>query len=187
VIDVFSRRGAALFGEEVTILRILASKAASALQSASLIQSFNEIAKISPTDDINSILHYIARNALARLHADLFILFRYNSERQEFDREPVVAGQLYHPAQRITGENEFADLLLNRMEACYLLDEVEYLEFEREAGRERRGTVSAEGFWYREKIKSLAALRLEHGNEIVGVMFMNFREPKKFTESRGNS
>src|SRR5205085_3180027 len=39
-------------------------------------------------------------------------------------------------------------------------------------------------FWEREGIRSLAALRLEHGGEVVGVMFVNFRTEQNFKESR---
>lgn len=182
-IDVFSRRDTKLFGEELAILEILAGKAAIALQSATLIQSFNKVASIAPGDDIKSVLESITKSALVRLHAEPVILFRYDAETDQLDPEAIVAGDFYYPEVRmVTTKNEMAKMILKLKESRYLKNEVDYLEFEAEVNRNWHSNRFPTDFWHREKIKSLAALKLEHGGELVGMMFINFREQKDFPE-----
>lgn len=181
-IDVFSRRDTKLFPEEVLVLRILASKAAIALQSATLVQSFNDIANIAPHEDIDSILRRIASRALDILKAEPVILFRYNAN--QFDPEAIVAGKLlYNNVRIVTNENDMANMVLKLEDPLYLKSEKDYLAFEREVGRKWHSDRLPADFWHREKIKSLAALKLKHRDEIVGVMFINYREPQVFSES----
>lgn len=184
-IDVFSRRDTTLFPEEVISLRVLATKAAIAIQSATLVESFNNIARISPGDDIRSILKRIAQNAVEILHAEPVILFRYDAlDNPKFDLEAVIAGKLFHEKLRIvTNENHMANFVLNRPKPLYLTNEKEYLEFERECGRKWNSDRFKEDFWHREKIKSLAAFKVENGAQILGVMFINYREPQTFSDS----
>ncbi|MGA9771829.1 MAG: GAF domain-containing protein [Blastocatellia bacterium] len=183
VINVFSRRDTKLFTEEVVIVRILASKAAIALQSAMLVQSFNDIAKISLSDDINSILKRIALNALDVLHAEPVILFRYDASAKQFDADAVVAGKLYYEDVQIaTNENDMANMILKEKEPLYLKHEDDYLAFERSVNRHWHSDRLPSDFWHREKVESLAALKLEHRGEIVGVMFINYREPQVFPD-----
>ena len=184
-IDVFSRRDTKLFPEEVTILQILASKAAVALQSTKLIQSFNELALIAPGDNVQSFLEGIAKHALVRLHADPVILFRYDAETRQLDPQAVTAGKFFYPeVQIVTTKNEMAKMILELNEYRYVSNEEEYVKFEAEVNRTWHSNRFKEDFWHREKIKSLAALKLEHGGEVVGMMFINYRVPQVFTESQ---
>lgn len=183
-IDVFSRRDTKLFAEEAAILCILASKAAIALQSATLIKSFNEVARILPGEDIKTVLEGIAKSALARLHADPVILFRYDAETRHLDQEAITAGTFYFPEVKIvTTKNEMAKMILKLKESRYLKSEADYLEFEREVNRDWHSDRFAADFWHREQIESLAALKLEYGGELVGMMFINYREPQVFPDS----
>lgn len=183
-IDVFSRRDTKLFQEELVILEILAGKAAIALQGALLIQSFSKVANIAPGDDIKSVLKGITKSALVRLHADPVILFRYDAHTDQLDPEAIHSGSFYYPAVRmVTTKNEMAKMILKMKESRYLRNEEEYLEFQAEVNRSWHSNRFTEDFWHREKIKSLAALKLEHGGELVGMMFINFREPQVFPEA----
>ncbi len=182
-INVFSRRNTKLFPEEVAILQILASKAAVALQSTRLIQSFNEVARIAPGDNVKSVLEGIAKAALIRLHADPVILFRYDAETRQLEPEAIVAGKFHFPeVQIVTTKNEMAKMILELKASRYLESEADYFKFEAEVNRSWHSNRFKSDFWHREKIKSLAALKLEHGGELVGMMFINYREPQVFTD-----
>jgi len=176
-IDVFSRRDTELFTEEVIILRILAGKAAIALQSATLLQTFNEISTIAPHEDIKEILRRIAKKAVEVLHAEPVILFRYDAAIQRFDADAVVGGKLiWENVQIVPNENDMANMVLKLPSALYLKNEQAYLRFEQKCNRKWHSERFKEDFWHREKIKSFAAIKLEHRKEIVGVMFINYRD-----------
>jgi signal transduction histidine kinase/putative methionine-R-sulfoxide reductase with GAF domain len=186
-IDVFSRRDTKLFGDEVVILKIIASKAAIALQSAMLIESFSNIAKTAPDDDIRSILERIAQNALEMLHAEPVILFRYDASAEkgkQFDVKAILAGNLYHKNLRIvTNENHLANVILESDKPLYCKKESDFREFEEKSGRVWRSDRFDDDFWRRERIESLAALKLEHRGEVMGVMFINYRTPQEFSDA----
>lgn len=184
VIDVFSRRPAPLFAEEKFFLRILASKAAIALQSAKLIYSFNEISAALPEGKIDSILQLITDSALEVLHANPVILYRYDAEQERFSPKPIISGWLrdesYRQKEAPVTENDLATKI--RLSGTrYFKDKKEYDRFEREVKRKWQGTFN-QPFWDREGIKSLAALRLTHGDDVVGVMFVNYRTRQSFAE-----
>lgn len=183
VINVFSRRNTKLFDEEMTILQILANKAAIALQSALLIESFSDTASIALNDDIHTILNRIARKALEILHADPIILFRYDASAKQFAPDAIRAGNLYDESVQIEpNENDMANLIVTQNKPIYLKNEADYLDFEREVNRRWHSERFDQDFWHRENIQSLAALKLEHRGETVGVMFINYRKPKDFTD-----
>jgi signal transduction histidine kinase len=184
-IDVFSRRDTTLFDDEVMSLRILAGKAAVAIQSSTLIESSSDAGRISPGDDLRSILKRIADNAVETLRAEPVILFRYDVlDNPKFDIQAVIAGKLYYRNLKIaTNENHMANLVLQSPNPLYLRNEEEYLEFERHSKRKWVSDRFKEDFWHRERIKSLAAFKLEHRSQILGVMFINYREPQDFSDS----
>lgn len=186
VIDVFSRRPVPLFPEEKFFLTLLASKAAIALQSAKLIYSFNEISAAMPEGKIDSVLQLITDSALEVLHANPVILYRYDAEQERFLPKPIISGWLhdesYRDKEAPVTENDLANKI--RLSGTqYFKDKKEYHRFEKEVKRKWQGTFS-QPFWDREDIKSLAALCLKHGDEVVGVMFVNYRTKQSFEEHK---
>jgi signal transduction histidine kinase len=183
-IAVFSRRDTKLLREEITILRILASKAALALTNATLLQSFQKVASVSPGEDISTVLEGITSTARTLLRADPVILFRYEPYTSSFDEQPIVVGTLRYPKNRVvTSENHMANMILRQSESVYLRNEQDYLAFSRATARSWQSDRFADDFWHREEIRSLAAIKLEHAGETLGVMFINYREPKAFSEA----
>jgi signal transduction histidine kinase len=174
-----------LFPEEVAILQILAGKAAVALQSTLLLESFNDIATISPGDNIQSVLERITQSAVVQLHADPVILYRYDAETHQLEPQAIAAGNFNYPEVHIvTTKNEMAKLILETKESQYFTNEEEYYRFLSGINRTWHSERFTEDFWHREKIKSLAALKLEYGGEVVGMMYINYREPQIFPESQ---
>ncbi len=186
VIDVFSRRPVPLFAEEKFFLRLLASKAAIALQSAKLIYSFNEISAAMPEGKIDSVLQLITDSALEVLHANPVILYRYDAEQERFVPKPIISGWLHNESYRDKEAPVMENDLANKIRLSgtrYFKDKKEYGRFEKEVKRRWQGTFS-KPFWDREDIKSLAALRLKHGDDVVGVMFVNYRARQSFEEHK---
>jgi signal transduction histidine kinase len=191
VVDVFLRRGRRLRGEEREFLERFAGRAAVAMiavQNAKLVNSFSEISEALLDENIETILKSITENALEVLHANPVLLFRYDSDEQKFLPDVISAGHFHYPAVRDipeeVKENDWPNIILNLNEVPkYLETEEEYLEFQLQTNRVWEGDRFPDDFWHREEIKSSAALRLEHKNEPLGVMFVNYRTPQKFNES----
>lgn len=181
-INVFSRRNTEFFDEEKLILEILASKAAIALQSARLLTSFDNISEALLDGNAERILRKITTSALDVLHADPVILFRYEPNSRRFRSGAIISGNLIHKNVHIVpNKNDIAIKVLEKG-TVHIRGEREYAEFEREVGRKWSSRRFSEDFWRREKIRSFAAVKLEHDHETVGVMFFNYREQQDFTE-----
>lgn len=190
VIDVFSHRSTELFPEEIAFLILIASKAALAIQGAKLIQSFNSISQALLDDDTEQGLQAIADSALSVVHAEPVILYRYNADQRKFLVPPIVSGtflggnirEVDSRARTEMKEDDLANLI--RLHGTqYIEDKKAFLKFTKIAGRTWSPNNFKQQFWEREKIESFAALRLEHGDEVVGVMFVNFRKKQDFKES----
>lgn len=177
VIDVFYDHDRNLFREEADFLRLLAAKAASAIWSKKLTRSFQEISDtIVAEAEISLVLEKIAEIARGLLYAEPVILFQFDFGRGEF-KPPKWSGELYKAIGMYAGkgkDNDFVNLMLNRSE-LYLESTAEYERFC------LKGTVrpsKKDDFWHREKLESMAAIRLEdRQNQPVGVMFVNYRKP----------
>jgi signal transduction histidine kinase/putative methionine-R-sulfoxide reductase with GAF domain len=190
VIDVFSHRATKLFPEEVAFLKLIASKAALAIQGAKLIQSFNRIPQALLEEDIERGLQAIADSALAVLHADPVILYRYEADQKKFLFPPIVSGTFLGGnirdvdlrARTEMKEDDLANLIRNHG-TQYIKDKKAFLNLTKKAGRTWYPNNFKQQFWEREEIESFAALRLEHGDEVVGVMFVNFRSEQDFKAS----
>lgn len=189
-VDVFLGPDRHLTVEEKESLERLVGSAAVAMiavQNAKLVNSFSSISEKLLDEDIETILQNIAESAVQVLHADPIILFRYEKEQEKFQPHLITHGNFIRPEVKNVPsevkENDWPNIILNLDEvAVYLETEQQYLDFQRKVHRVWRGDRFDLDFWHREKIASLAALRLEHKGEPVGVMFVNYRTPQKFNE-----
>jgi signal transduction histidine kinase/transcriptional regulator with GAF, ATPase, and Fis domain len=189
-IDVFSRRDAELFPDEKKFLEVLASKVAIAIQNAKLIAYFDPIsgdpkviADALATGKINSILQKIAEGAVDILKANSVVLFRYDPASKEWMLPMIYAGRLIDDKIRERTNTVRQDDLVDwirKLDTRYFDSEAEYLAFRAETGYKEHPQPSVTDFWHRERIKSMAAVRLNHPSGIQGVMFFNFREPRSF-------
>lgn len=190
VINVFFGPDRRLTAEEKDFLEQFAGRAAVvmiAVQNAKLVNSFSSISESLLDEDIENILQSITDSALEVLHANPVILFRYEADQNEFLPGLITSGDFYRPEVKDipteVKENDWPNIILNlKRVAVYLEDEEQYLDFQREVKRTWRGDRFDRDFWHREGINSLAALRLEHKSEPVGIMFVNYRRPQQFND-----
>lgn len=185
VIDVFYDEDKTLLKEEEDFLRLLSAKAAEAIWNKKLTLSFKEISDgLLSAPDVGTILKLIANVARRVLYSDLVILFEYEAVRREF-MPPERSGHLFveniYDGKK-TKQKDFVNLMLGEAGPLYLAGTEKYLEF-----CEGKGTVRPsypDDFWHREKICSLAAIRLVDGRgNPVGVMFVNYRADFEFDGS----
>ncbi|HJP93602.1 MAG TPA: GAF domain-containing sensor histidine kinase [Pyrinomonadaceae bacterium] len=188
VVDAFFGPGRRLSQQEEEFLERLAARAALAMiavQNAKLVNSFSNISAALLDEGLETILQSITDSALEVLHANPVILFRYENDHKKFIPGLISSGDFLEPAVRDipteVKENDWPNILLNLSDsAIYLESECEYVNFQKQVGRHWLGDRFDRDFWHREQIKSLALLRLEHGNEPVGVLFVNYRTPQRF-------
>jgi len=181
VIDVFYDHDRKLFHEEQRFLELLATKTAGAIQRIKLIDAFNAIHDAAVEGDLKSTSREITKRALDVLHADVVILFIYDSVQKRFIPTPIRDGELFDEdvVDRTTKIRDHD--LVNHIrlgEARYLKNRDAYIEYLIAVNRKPR----KHDFWHREKIVSSAGIPLKRRDEVVGVLWVNYRECEAFDD-----
>jgi GAF domain-containing protein len=125
------------------------------------------------------VLQKVARNALLTLDADNVSVYQYHSDKNDFYVPPVLDGQFLNPAS--VRENVSPDPILFEFvkhgASQFIVDAHKHsvLAAPSDSGQPR--------FIDREKVKSCAVLVLRSGEkgEIVGLLFVNFRQVHNFS------
>ena len=177
-IDVFSRRDVRLFPDEKSFLGALAGKAADAIFGAKLIQFLQSISEELVVGNITNTLNEVTHRVGDLLHASPVILIQYDAARKKLLPRANVAGPLIHKSIPNLRSPTFFNLVLEEG-SLYLQDERQYLDTLKRLGKPRPSRA-APGFWQREQIKSSAGLKLVQANEIVGILWINYRSPRPF-------
>jgi signal transduction histidine kinase len=190
VADVFFGPNRHLTVDEKEFLERFASTATIAMvavQNAKLADSFSKIADTLLDEDVEVILQRITDSALEVLHANPVIIFRYEQEPGEFAKDMISSGSFLYPGfmdgiVELTTD-DWPNIILNLdRSAEYLDSEQAYMKFQESVRRVGRHDREESDFWHREKIESAALLRLQHKDEPLGIMFINYRTPQKFNE-----
>ncbi|MEK7729032.1 MAG: GAF domain-containing protein, partial [candidate division KSB1 bacterium] len=186
VLDVYSRRPHRFFEQEIDYLKALASQAGVAMQNAKLIDHFNRIAEsLTSSKDISVILENIARSAMEVLCAEPVVLFQYDQPTKRLLPPPIFTGQLLEPHGYIetfdfTG-NSFAELIAAGGESLYVEQSIDGDALMQKVKQFDSANMSKRRFNERENIQSMAALVLKVEEEIVGLMFLNYRTRQQFS------
>lgn len=186
VLDVFYDEDKSLLREEEDFFQLLTRRAASAIWNKKLTLSLKVIAdELLSSPNVESILRRIAYMARSVLYADLVILFPYNSRLSEF-MQPQMSGKPIFERGIYIGEHkkekDFVNLMLDEPTPLYLEGTQAYRKFCENKGEVR--PWRPDDFWHREKLSSMAAVRLDDGRRApVGVMFFNYRSPFHFDDS----
>ncbi|MDZ7360948.1 MAG: GAF domain-containing protein [candidate division KSB1 bacterium] len=186
VIDVYTNRPYGFSEQAVDYLKALASQASVAIQNAKLIDHFNRIGQtITSLQDIKEILERIARSALEVLYAEPVILFQYDQTAKRLVPPPIYAGKLleekdYVETFEFSGYS-FAELIAAGGKALYIEQNIDQHPLTIKAHKHISDKMPKIRFYEREKIKSLAALILRVEDEVVGLMFLNYRMPQRFS------
>jgi signal transduction histidine kinase/CheY-like chemotaxis protein len=183
--------------DEINTVQHFANKAVNAIRYAKTYQqmqertlqlkALNELGKsLIKLDENQDLLYYSAWSILNILAADVVTIYAYNADTKEFLIPPSIAGRLHDPENMNNKifDNDVPALIVNRNEhksysPIYSHDSVRN-ELLNNLNR-NRPTKRRTSFVIRENIKSSVGLPLKVGEEIVGVMFINFRHTHKFT------
>ena len=114
--------------------------------------------------------------------ADLAVLFQHISSTQEFCLPPVLSGVLLvpdFPQPTVSRPDDMAALVSRQRNPFFARDSFAMYGDLGGDTKTRRGN-----FEVREQIRSTAALPLQVGEEIVGALFVNFRQPQRFDSAQ---
>ncbi len=133
-------------------------------------QSINQI----PVN--NDILKYIAWNTLNALASDVVTIYSYVQTEEQFITPPSIAGRLKSKKD---------------MDKVIIKGDIPFMILERLQNNERNFICTSDAkndellknspFCLREKIQSLASVLLKIDDDIVGIMFINYRRKHVFS------
>lgn len=127
------------------------------------------------------LLERIAWGAIDSLAADVTCIYEYVESENLFPAEPTIAGRLLQAQEVYRPSDPEAPRvsLLRHGSPVYAQNARENEMFSNAQGTNRKG---APNFVVRENIVSAAGIPIRAGSEMVGVMFINYRTPHRFTE-----
>jgi GAF domain-containing protein len=170
--------------EDQFILELLANHVALALHNArlyknlSLLQETGQILtqQFESPDTPQAIVESIKEAT----KADVVILYRYNAEARRFILPAVHTGVLLDPQSSPASYPPYPDsvslLMLEQGKAIFARESQTLYTLLLKDG----STLQERRFSQREQISSTAAIPLRVEENIVGVLFLNFRQPQRF-------
>jgi GAF domain-containing protein len=179
--------------DEIDWLRLFADQVSVAIKNAQFYEKLRErslaltsLSQIghSLLEELNltDLLIMIARGAHVVLNADVVTIYQYYQDRDQFDTPPTIGGDILEPQFMQTpidpGDGPWN--IVHRLgRSCYAPDvRAEPLFY---AADRERSDEKGRPFVDREGISSTAGILLKAHQETVGVMFVNYRSPVKFS------
>jgi GAF domain-containing protein len=168
--------------EDHFVLKLLANYIALALHNIRLYSSLTELNETGQilTQQLESeqTLEATVEKIRDATKADIVVLFPYEPLLHSFILPPRMVGNMLdptYPKATVLEPDDIAVIALDHKEPIFAKDsDTTYAEL--------RGFIQEgqENFKEREKIRSAAVVPLRVGEEAVGVLFVNFRQPQRF-------
>jgi signal transduction histidine kinase len=126
---------------------------------------------LADISDENELLRRITWNGMNILAADVVTLYEYDQADLQFKPNPILAGRLRNKnySKTINNDAQIPAWLVHQKENIYL------------TSIESNSTFRSSFFAQEENIVSVAGIQLRDGDEIVGVMFINYRRLNDFS------
>lgn len=174
---------------EIDRLRTFASQAAVSLKNAERLQTIRRLGQIGQSlatlqgspEVLQETLKRIANAAVEELGADTVDLYEYEADNRTFVLPPVMTGKRRFPdlvPQEILSDDVVFKIAQSG-EAIYASD----AQSDRTLAddwKEPRGQRPEERFVVREQIVSSATVPVKIGQELVGVLFVSYRQRRDF-------
>jgi PAS domain S-box-containing protein len=172
--------------DDLLVLEAFSSQAAIALKNANFLNKLQRVYETFPSIselnvDIDRVLENIADIAAEVLETDALVLFQYDEKNKKVEVPPIVRGSIRYP--------QYMDMPLDENDAPYLFIKRGTDHFANKSLEDpimesslkpRKGIPKR--FLEREEIVSSAGILLRVGKEIVGIMFVNYRNFHKFDD-----
>jgi PAS domain S-box-containing protein len=172
--------------DDLLLLEAFSSQAAIALKNTNFLNKLQRVTETFPriselNVDIDKALENIADIAAEVLAADVLVLYYYDEKNDKVEWPPIVSGSLLYPEYMIlpVDERDAPYLFLKRR--CNHFANKSLYDTVLSPNIEPRSPIPSR-FVVREQIASSAGILLSVGREIVGVMFVNYRDSHNFNE-----
>lgn len=178
------------------LIEIFAAQAAIAIANVSLYESSQKraeaLGRLSSVSEkliqlsegraeLPGLLKQIAEGAREVLEADLVDLYQYEQNRNTYPMPVIEAGERYQPVlKNKVYRTDIACKVVERGRPWYVDDAAN--EPELTMPHEARPEQVKERFVVREKIQSMATIPMKIGNEIVGILFVSYRQKQSFSK-----
>ena len=155
------------------------------------LSSLHEISKsLLSEHDLGKLLNTIAEKALLVLGADLVTLYEYNKEEDDVKIPPIIKGKvkkidiLHKKGKVVPHKKSITFKIIEREKPFYAKNGKE--DWVKEGFMSRRSVKKDDSFINREGIISSAGIPLCIEDEVVGVLFVNYRESNRFNPASKN-
>lgn len=171
--------------DDLPVLEAFSNQAAIALKNARFFNKLHMVTetfpKISELDvDIDRVLKSIVEIAAKILEIDILILYIYEAKQKKIKWPPIHFGDIKYP-EIMESEEISSDKPLSFVKrgTSHYANKSQEDSIMSKKGKPPRKEFPG-GFVFREGITSSAGIVLNVGQEIVGVMFINYRTPHEF-------
>jgi PAS domain S-box-containing protein len=176
-----------LFSEDdLLVLEAFSSQAAIALKNANFFNKLQRVTETFPkiselNINIDKVLDNIAEIAADVLETDVLVLYQYNEKNKEIVWPPICKGDIKYPKYMLSQVGGYdAPLRFIKRGKNHYAENSHEDPIMAPGQKPRKGIPKR--FLFREKIVSSAGILLRVGQEINGIMFINYRTPHKFDE-----
>lgn len=168
--------------EDLFVLQLLANYISLALHNMRLYNSLDQLHETGQllTQQLESeqTLQATVDKIREATQADVVILYPYEADRQHFVLPPRIAGTLQASFPQGMGPSQPNDIVavaLQLGESIFAKESTDIYSRMHNGVRRRK-----ENFQQRENIRSTAVVPLRVGDESIGLLFINFRQPQRF-------
>lgn len=184
-IQILSRRKIEkLFPEDEIFLTQITTKAAMSIRSAEMFKSFVQMSSDLVEEKQEGVYEKITNFALRLFSGNLVILSPFSKVHAKYClNDAIISGELLErltesEAQQEPKNDNLVNIILKKGSA-FVEDEEQYLILFDPKKRNWSSKKWEQSFWYREDIKSFAALRLDYESQQLGVLFLNYKEQER--------
>lgn len=179
ILNIYSKNKSRLFEEkEKELAKVFANHASLALGNARMMEQIRNardaakiVAQVTVLEELNTTLVSIAKGTQKALSCDVVTLYCYDPEHDVFAFPPTMIG--------VKEENMV--LKLGRVTEGSVVRKILALPEPHIAKDSSTDQIMRGSFVSRENIKSSIGIPLQVGELKIGVMFVNFRSPHRFT------
>ncbi len=185
VLCLESKRENAFNEDHLLILSAFSNQAGAAIRNAEFFNKLQNVKKTFPqiselNMDIHEVLGKIVDTAAEVLETDILVLYQYDDRTKKIIQPPIYTGDIKYK-EFMEDEAIYSDIPI----LFIISGESHYAEESQKdpimtgKGKPLQGGIPSR-FVFREDIVSSAGIVLKVGQEIVGVMFINYRTPHEF-------
>jgi signal transduction histidine kinase len=197
VLDIQVHQSEYFLDQEIQAIEILANHIGWVIDNSEQFDHISWINRIIETiaapiftqSHLDETLQEIADSALEELKADLVFLYSYDDSTKEGISGPIYSGNFLHPELMDPVSALDPDSIIYRLksdvELIYVNEDLDALNLSTHPLLKPSAYNLATGkqsFIERENIKSNVIIRLLSNGQCVGILFLNFRRPRTFSD-----